>query len=118
MLILELTRPFQASGLMVVGNLLVDALVRLLQESGQIDTAQIDAHRQVPFVHLSRDGAGSGRHPHLCHLRKGDLRPGSGCQQQVADLLGRVATLVVEAADHIVTFASHEDLRDGGPTDR
>ena len=118
MLILELPRPFQASGLMVVGNLLVDALIRLLQESGQIDTAQIDAHRQVPFVHLSRDGAGSGRHPHLCHLRKGNLRPGSGRQQQVADLLRRVAALVVEAADYVVALTADKDLRDGGATDR
>ena len=87
MLVLELPRPFQASGLMVVGDLLVDELVRLLQESGQIDTTQIDPHRQVPFVHLAGDRAGAGRHPHLRHLREGDLRPGSGGEQQVADLL-------------------------------
>ena len=72
----------------------------------------------MPFVHLSRDGAGSGRHPHLCHLRKGDLRPGSGRQQQVADLLRRVAALVVEAADYVVALAADENLRDGGPADR
>ena len=68
MLILKLPRPLQASDLMIVGNLLVDALVRLLQECGQIHATQVHTHRQVTFIHLAGDRAGSSRHPYLGHL--------------------------------------------------
>ena len=96
----------------VVFHLIANGFIGLIEEGGQVRTPQVYMDRQMAFVHLTGDGAGTGCHLDIRYLAQRDFTPRIRSQHQVADSFRSIAALIVETSDDIIGFAADKYLRD------